>query len=56
MRVERQDTMCEESIRRAYETWHERLEVDGEADTPWHRLLFGHLDPLRDLPRNVCSK
>ena len=41
--------MREQSIRRAYETWHERLEVDGETDTPWHRLLFRHLDPVRDL-------
>ena len=49
MSVERQDTMREESIRRAYDTWHESLEADGETDTPWHRLLFGHLNPLRDL-------
>ena len=41
--------MREESIRRAYDTWHDCLEADGDTDTPWHRLLFGHLDPLRDL-------
>jgi SAM-dependent methyltransferase len=49
MSVERQDTRREESIRRAYDTWHERLEADAETDTPWHRLLFGHLDLQRDL-------
>jgi SAM-dependent methyltransferase len=49
MRVESEDPERDASIRRAYEIWHERLEVDGEAAAPWHRLLFGRLDPLRDL-------
>lgn len=30
----------------AYEQWHERLEVDAAADTPWHRLVRKHLPPL----------
>jgi 2-polyprenyl-3-methyl-5-hydroxy-6-metoxy-1,4-benzoquinol methylase len=29
--------------------WHARYDVDREADAPWHRLLFAHLDPQRDL-------
>lgn len=29
--------------------WHARYDVDRETDTPWHRLLFEHLDPQRDL-------
>lgn len=33
----------------AYNTWHERYEVDRTADTPWHRLVLAHLDPHRDL-------
>jgi 2-polyprenyl-3-methyl-5-hydroxy-6-metoxy-1,4-benzoquinol methylase len=33
----------------AYEAWHERLAVDTEADTPWHRLVQQHLDLARDL-------
>jgi 2-polyprenyl-3-methyl-5-hydroxy-6-metoxy-1,4-benzoquinol methylase len=35
--------------RSAYDTWHGRLDVDSDADSPWHRLLFAHLDPERDL-------
>jgi SAM-dependent methyltransferase len=46
---DRQDPTGEASIRRAYDTWHECLDADDAADAPWHRLLFGHLDPLRDL-------
>ena len=49
MSVEQPDTRREQSSRRAYDAWHECLEADVETDTPWHRLLFGHLDPLRDL-------
>ncbi len=33
----------------AYDQWHDRHEVDREADTPWHRLVLRHLDPARDL-------
>ncbi len=35
--------------RRVYESWHQRLEVDSKADTPWHRLVKQHLQPDRDL-------
>lgn len=35
--------------RQAYETWHERLDVDAETETPWHRLVKARLDPARDL-------
>jgi ubiquinone/menaquinone biosynthesis C-methylase UbiE len=35
--------------RSSYEKWHDRYEVDREADTPWHRLVLEHLDPGRDL-------
>lgn len=37
------------ATRAAYETWHERLGVDGEAAAPWHRLVRQHLQPARDL-------
>ncbi|HEX8501822.1 MAG TPA: methyltransferase domain-containing protein [Pyrinomonadaceae bacterium] len=33
----------------AYEAWHERLDVDAEADAPWHVLVKKHLDAGRDL-------
>src|SRR5256885_2999810 len=32
-----------------YEAWHDRLEVDRETDTPWHRLVKSHLDYPRDV-------
>lgn len=32
-----------------YDRWHDRYDVDREADTPWHRLVFAHLDVERDL-------
>lgn len=35
--------------RAAYEAWHERYAVDGEADTPWHGLVKQYLEPARDL-------
>jgi 2-polyprenyl-3-methyl-5-hydroxy-6-metoxy-1,4-benzoquinol methylase len=38
-----------ESARLAYDVWHGRHEVDRDVDTPWHRLLFNHLDGARDL-------
>ena len=38
-----------QTSRRAYDVWHDRLEVDRDVDTPWHRLLFAHLDGARDL-------
>jgi len=37
------------SVEAAYEVWHERFEVDGEAATPWHNLIKRHLDTGRDL-------
>ena len=33
----------------SYDAWHARYEVDHDADAPWHRLLFKHLDPARHL-------
>jgi 2-polyprenyl-3-methyl-5-hydroxy-6-metoxy-1,4-benzoquinol methylase len=33
----------------AYDTWHGQHHVDAAVDTPWHRLLFAHLDGPRDL-------
>jgi 2-polyprenyl-3-methyl-5-hydroxy-6-metoxy-1,4-benzoquinol methylase len=38
-----------ELARAAYEDWHDVHEVDRDVDTPWHRLLFAHLDNERDL-------
>jgi 2-polyprenyl-3-methyl-5-hydroxy-6-metoxy-1,4-benzoquinol methylase len=35
--------------RLAYDTWHDLHDVDRDVDTPWHRLLFAHLDGPRDL-------
>ncbi len=35
--------------RTAYEDWHARYEIDGGADTPWHKLVVQHLQPKRDL-------
>jgi SAM-dependent methyltransferase len=37
------------SPRAAYDAWHGCHEVDRKADTPWHDLLFAHLDTQRDL-------
>src|SRR5438132_8998471 len=37
------------SSKTAYEAWHERLAVDSNTDTPWHRLVKTHLAPARDL-------
>jgi 2-polyprenyl-3-methyl-5-hydroxy-6-metoxy-1,4-benzoquinol methylase len=37
------------SARVAYDVWHGQHEVDREVDTPWHRLLFAHLDAPRDV-------
>jgi SAM-dependent methyltransferase len=37
------------SPRAAYDAWHGYHEVDREADSPWHALLFAHLDTRRDL-------
>lgn len=37
------------SSRAAYDTWHGCHEVDRETATPWHELLFAHLDGPRDL-------
>lgn len=33
----------------AYEEWHEKLAVDDQTDTPWHRLVKMHLQIGRDL-------
>jgi 2-polyprenyl-3-methyl-5-hydroxy-6-metoxy-1,4-benzoquinol methylase len=35
--------------RQAYEDWHSRYEIDGGANTPWHKLVIKHLEPERDL-------
>jgi ubiquinone/menaquinone biosynthesis C-methylase UbiE len=35
--------------RKAYEDWHARYEIDGGADTPWHKMVIKHLQPKRDL-------
>jgi 2-polyprenyl-3-methyl-5-hydroxy-6-metoxy-1,4-benzoquinol methylase len=40
---------AEAMSRAAYETWHDRYDVDREADAPWHRLVKRHLDPEADL-------
>jgi 2-polyprenyl-3-methyl-5-hydroxy-6-metoxy-1,4-benzoquinol methylase len=37
------------SSRKRYDEWHDGLEVDRDADTPWHRLVLAHLNPDRDL-------
>lgn len=33
-------------VRDAYEAWHAGLNVDAEADAPWHLLVRKHLDGL----------
>ena len=38
-----------ESLRRAYESWHENLPFAPDQETPWFRMLASHLDPARDL-------
>lgn len=38
-----------DAARLAYDAWHRQHAVDRETDTPWHRLLFAHLDVARDL-------
>ncbi|MCI0400647.1 MAG: class I SAM-dependent methyltransferase [Gammaproteobacteria bacterium] len=40
-------------IKMAYEAWHDRLAVDSETDTPWHRLVKQHLQP-RDVDGKRC--
>lgn len=42
-------TAQSKKARMAYEAWHDQLAVDGEDDTPWHRLVRNHLEPFRDL-------
>ena len=37
------------TARAAYDVWHGHHHVDRETDTPWHRLLFAHLDVTRDV-------
>lgn len=32
-----------------YDEWHEQLNVDQDADAPWHQLVRTHLVPERDL-------
>lgn len=27
------------TVRDAYDAWHNRLEVDAEADSPWHQMI-----------------
>ena len=36
-------------IQAAYEAWHERIEVDVEANSPWHKMVKENLEPARDL-------
>jgi ubiquinone/menaquinone biosynthesis C-methylase UbiE len=36
-------------VRRAYDTWHERVSAVEALDTPWHGLVQGALDLERDL-------
>lgn len=38
-----------QNARMSYESWHGRLGVNGENDTPWHQLVKKHLQPSRDL-------
>jgi len=33
----------------AYNAWHDRLAVDMDADSPWHRMVRRHLEPIRDV-------
>src|SRR5687768_5753871 len=35
--------------RKDYDSWHCGLNVDSEADTPWHELVKRHLQTSRDL-------
>jgi len=35
--------------RSAYEDWHARYEMEGGANTPWHKMVIKHLQPSRDL-------
>ncbi len=37
------------ATRDAYDAWHERHEVDAEADSPWHQMIKARLDPERDI-------
>jgi 2-polyprenyl-3-methyl-5-hydroxy-6-metoxy-1,4-benzoquinol methylase len=37
------------SAKSRYDEWHDRFDVDRQADTPWHRLVIAHLDLDRDL-------
>jgi 2-polyprenyl-3-methyl-5-hydroxy-6-metoxy-1,4-benzoquinol methylase len=39
----------QEEARTAYESWHQKLDVDFNNQTPWHTLLRAYLDPARDL-------
>ena len=33
----------------AYDKWHQRLDVDEAADSPWHRMVKQRLRPNADL-------
>ena len=37
------------TLRRAYNAWHERYDVDRDSDAPWHRLVKRHIDEARDI-------
>ena len=41
--------MSPQTAKTAYDEWHNRLEVDHLADTPWHRLVKQHLSMADDL-------
>ena len=37
------------TAREVYDQWHERLEVDAEADALWHQMIKARLRPTEDL-------
>jgi 2-polyprenyl-3-methyl-5-hydroxy-6-metoxy-1,4-benzoquinol methylase len=46
----RMSSVDSSAARRAYDAWHMGAESgDATADTPWHELLYRHLEPSRDL-------
>lgn len=43
------DRDADANAKAAYEQWHGRLDVDAEANAPWHLLVREHLDLERDV-------
>jgi ubiquinone/menaquinone biosynthesis C-methylase UbiE len=39
----------ERQVRAHYERWHQALDVDAGAGSPWHELVREYLDPSRDV-------